>query len=132
MPILLGMVANADGSKWEGEIYNSQNGKTYNAKISLSSPDVLRVEGCVLGFLCGGQNWKRHVPVAAPIAGPPARPHTPPRAGQAPAPAPAPAHTPPRGAQAPAQAQGAVPAANAEFCSKLSMLPRFAHQGGLK
>jgi uncharacterized protein (DUF2147 family) len=114
MPILLGMAAAPDGSRWEGEIYNSQNGKTYKSKIYLSSPDVLRVEGCVAFVLCGGQNWKRHVE-QRPVSGPPGRPHTP----------------PPRGAQAPAH--GAAPAAaNTEFCSKLSMLPRFAHQGGLK
>jgi uncharacterized protein (DUF2147 family) len=44
---------------WQGEVYNPENGKTYDAKISLAAPDVLRIEGCVLGFLCGGENWTR-------------------------------------------------------------------------
>jgi uncharacterized protein (DUF2147 family) len=44
---------------WQGEVYNAENGKTYDAKISLASPDVLKIEGCVLGFLCGGENWTR-------------------------------------------------------------------------
>lgn len=44
---------------WQGEVYNPENGKTYDSRISLTSPDVLRVEGCVLGFLCGGENWTR-------------------------------------------------------------------------
>jgi uncharacterized protein (DUF2147 family) len=44
---------------WQGEVYNPENGKTYDSRISLASPDVLRVEGCVLGFLCGGENWTR-------------------------------------------------------------------------
>ena len=58
MPVILGMQP-AEPNRWEGEIYNSQNGKTYSGRIILTSPDVLRVEGCVLGFLCGGQNWTR-------------------------------------------------------------------------
>jgi len=58
MPVILGMQP-AESNRWEGEIYNSENGKTYSGRIFLASPDVLRVEGCVLGFLCGGQNWTR-------------------------------------------------------------------------
>jgi uncharacterized protein (DUF2147 family) len=58
MPVILGMQP-AQPNRWEGEIYNSENGKTYTGRIILTSPDVLRVEGCVLGFLCGGQNWTR-------------------------------------------------------------------------
>jgi uncharacterized protein (DUF2147 family) len=55
---------------WEGEVYNAENGKTYTSKLSLSSPDVLRIEGCVLGFLCGGENWTR---VKTPAPTPPPR-----------------------------------------------------------
>ncbi len=61
MPILLGM-APAQPNRWDGEIYNSNDGKTYSAHISMVTPDTLRVEGCVLGFLCGGQNWTRVAP----------------------------------------------------------------------
>ena len=58
MPILLGM-RQAGANKWEGQIYNSQNGKTYNASISLRDENTLKVEGCVLSVLCGGENWTR-------------------------------------------------------------------------
>jgi uncharacterized protein (DUF2147 family) len=58
MPIILGM-APVDSNRWEGEIYNAENGKTYQGRIILTGPDVLRIEGCVLGFLCGGQTWTR-------------------------------------------------------------------------
>jgi uncharacterized protein (DUF2147 family) len=72
MPILLGM-AQAKPNRWDGDIYNSEDGRTYSAHISLTKDDVLRVEGCVLGFLCGGQSWTRVVaPVPPPT--PPARP----------------------------------------------------------
>ncbi len=82
LPVLLGM-AQTQQNLWEGEIYNAENGKTYSSKISLRSADVLRVEGCVLGFLCGGQDWTRVITPPAPAttkrppaksAHPPARP----------------------------------------------------------
>jgi uncharacterized protein (DUF2147 family) len=66
MPVLLDMKSTEPG-RWDGEVYNAENGKTYTSHISLPSPDVLRVEGCVLGFLCGGENWTR---VSAPVAAP--------------------------------------------------------------
>lgn len=62
MPVLLAMKSPSSRNRWNGEIYNSENGKTYTGNISLSSPDVLRVEGCLLGFLCGGQDWTRVAP----------------------------------------------------------------------
>jgi uncharacterized protein (DUF2147 family) len=58
MPVLLAM--KPDGpDQWAGSLYNSGNGKTYTGGISLITPDVLRVRGCVLGFLCGGEDWSR-------------------------------------------------------------------------
>jgi uncharacterized protein (DUF2147 family) len=64
MPILLGMrpvvPSGPEGMVWRGQIYNSRNGRTYEASIKLVNPDVLHLEGCVLGGLfCGGQNWVR-------------------------------------------------------------------------
>jgi uncharacterized protein (DUF2147 family) len=62
MPILMNMQP-AD-SRWEGQVYNAENGETYTSHISLVSPDVLKIEGCVLGgLICGWENWTR---VAAP------------------------------------------------------------------
>ncbi|WGJ13027.1 DUF2147 domain-containing protein [Methylocapsa sp. D3K7] len=58
MPVLLDMKP-AKGNHWEGQIYNAKDGQTYTANISLNDPQRLRVEGCVFGFLCGGQNWTR-------------------------------------------------------------------------
>ena len=46
--------AGSDGSgaderpgKWEGEIYNSKNGKMYSANISLADENTLDLEGCL-------------------------------------------------------------------------------------
>jgi uncharacterized protein (DUF2147 family) len=66
IPILLGMrpvlQQRPEGPQtvWHGQIYNAMNGRTYEASIRLVNPDVLHLEGCVLGGLfCGGQNWTR-------------------------------------------------------------------------
>lgn len=61
MPILIDM--KPEGRRWEGQVYNAENGETYTSNISLVSDDVLRIEGCVFGgFICGGENWKRVPP----------------------------------------------------------------------
>ena len=58
-PVLIDMKS-INAKRWEGEIYNAKNGKTYASNIMLKGPDVLRVEGCVFGgFFCGGQDWVR-------------------------------------------------------------------------
>lgn len=58
-PVLIDMKS-VNSKRWEGEIYNAKNGKTYASNIMLKGPDVLRVEGCVFGgFFCGGQDWVR-------------------------------------------------------------------------
>jgi uncharacterized protein (DUF2147 family) len=64
MPILLGM-AQTKANRWEGQIYNSQDGNTYSASISLRDPNTLQVEGCFLSVLCGGEYWTRATPSAA-------------------------------------------------------------------
>jgi uncharacterized protein (DUF2147 family) len=58
LPVLRAMAPQGP-NRWDGEIYNTEDGRTYTSHISLASEDVLRVEGCVLGFLCGGQDWTR-------------------------------------------------------------------------
>jgi uncharacterized protein (DUF2147 family) len=66
LPLLLGMKPGSDG-RYDGDIYNPENGKTYTSHIWLKNDDTLRVEGCVLGFLCGGQDWTRTTtPASAP------------------------------------------------------------------
>ncbi|HEU5019475.1 MAG TPA: DUF2147 domain-containing protein [Pseudolabrys sp.] len=59
MPILLHMRPADEASKWEGEVYNSEDGRTYDASIAIRSADTLHIEGCALGIFCGGENWTR-------------------------------------------------------------------------
>jgi uncharacterized protein (DUF2147 family) len=107
MPILLDMKP-VDPNKWSGKIYNSEDGQTYSSNISLTSPDVLRVQGCVLGILCGGESWTRVIdplPPGGPVA--PGAPGTAPRTnGTAPATQPKPSGSSAMSAQKP----GAAPA----------------------
>jgi uncharacterized protein (DUF2147 family) len=47
-------------TRWDGQIYNAQNGQTYNANVRMVGDNALRVEGCVMGgVFCGGQQWTR-------------------------------------------------------------------------
>jgi uncharacterized protein (DUF2147 family) len=58
-PVLINMRASSQ-SRWDGQIYNAQNGQTYRAHVSMVGENTLRVEGCVLGgVFCGGQRWTR-------------------------------------------------------------------------
>ena len=58
LPILLGMKERG-ANQWVGQIYNSDNGKTYSGGLTLINPDLLRVRGCIFLILCGGENWTR-------------------------------------------------------------------------
>ncbi len=66
MPVLLGMTQ-TKANKWEGKIYNSEDGNTYSANITLLDPGTLKVQGCFLGFLCGGENWTRVEPTGGRV-----------------------------------------------------------------
>lgn len=111
MPILLDM-APTKPNRWEGQVYNSQNGKTYSASISLSDPNTLRIQGCVFGFLCGGENWTRAEPEVT--------------VGRAPAQTPS---KPPAGGRKTATPQS--PPAN-DVCSRVLGAAGLSHERGLK
>jgi uncharacterized protein (DUF2147 family) len=64
MPILIDMKKNSTGDQWEGQVYNAKDGQFYKSTIKPAGPDQLEIQGCVLGFLCGGETWTR---VAGPI-----------------------------------------------------------------
>ncbi len=45
------------GSKWEGQIYSPERGKTYRSVMFLNKNGTLTVKGCI-SFLCETQIWK--------------------------------------------------------------------------
>ena len=69
MPILLDMKKEPSGDKWKGLVYNAKDGKSYDTTITPVGTDQLKIQGCVLGFLCGGETWTR---VSGPIPSSPA------------------------------------------------------------
>jgi uncharacterized protein (DUF2147 family) len=69
MPILLAMKKKPGVDQWEGQVYNAKDGQLYSSTIKPVDPDHMEIQGCVLGFLCGGETWSR---VAGPIPSSPA------------------------------------------------------------
>ena len=59
-PVLINMRAASSRDRWDGQVYNAQNGQTYTANVRLVGDNTLRIEACVMGGLfCGGQRWTR-------------------------------------------------------------------------
>jgi hypothetical protein len=125
MPTLLDMKKTAGIDQWEGQVYNAKDGQTYTAKIKPADADHLEIQGCVLGFLCGGETWTR---VAGPIASSPANSMA---KGAPKAPGALPKAAAPK-AKAPAakMASQATPGRPADTVGDICLLPdiaRFAH-----
>jgi uncharacterized protein (DUF2147 family) len=59
MPILIDMKKKPGVEQWEGQVYNAKDGKSYQSTIKPLGADQLEIQGCVLGFLCGGETWTR-------------------------------------------------------------------------
>jgi uncharacterized protein (DUF2147 family) len=58
--VLINMRPSADHSKWSGRIHNPNTGKNYDGTMAMSGPNVMRIQGCILGgVFCGGTTWKR-------------------------------------------------------------------------
>jgi uncharacterized protein (DUF2147 family) len=142
VPIIVGM-KKVEPNRWEGSIYNPQNGKTYQGVVTQTKPDELEVEGCVLsGWLCSGQDWTR-VKTApsdakpaspgvkpAPSDGKPAAPPTVKSAPSGSKPAAPPGRKPPPSGSKPAAPNGDT--ATADLCARLGIAARRPHEGGLK
>jgi uncharacterized protein (DUF2147 family) len=123
---LLDMKKNAANDKWAGQVYNAKDGKFYKSTIKLGdTADELEIEGCVLGFLCGGQTWTRvgpsipsspsnltakgALPKAGAATGGKMAPAATPTAAAAPKAAPAPAAGAPKAAAPTGQKTAAAP-----------------------
>jgi uncharacterized protein (DUF2147 family) len=72
--MILGLKPNNAG-KYEGKVYNSENGKLADVTIWAEEPTALSIHGCMLMVLCGSQIWKRVTDVepgqlTGPVNGP--------------------------------------------------------------
>src|SRR5215203_3296167 len=134
MPILIDMKKKPGVDAWEGEVYNAKDGQLYSSTIKPVGADQLEIQGCVLGFLCGGETWTRvgppipRSPVNSMAKGAPRSPGAPPRAAAQPTTTTAPnttgsVHPAPR----PAQKQAAGTSRDIGDICLLPDIARFAH-----
>jgi uncharacterized protein (DUF2147 family) len=134
MPILIDMKKKPGVDQWEGQVYNAKDGKSYQSTIKPQGADQLEIQGCVLGFLCGGETWTRVGP-AIPSSPSNSMAKASPKAGSTikttglpGRPAPGPATT---GSTAPKPAAaGRKPAASGDVVGDICLLPdvaRFSH-----
>jgi uncharacterized protein (DUF2147 family) len=57
--IVLGMKPAGD-DKWQGQVYNAEDGGTYTGSFTMTGPNTADLKGCVMGgLLCKGQTWTR-------------------------------------------------------------------------
>ena len=63
-----------DDDHWKGKAYNAEDGKTYDVTVAVKTDatpnDVADVRGCLLGFLCRTEQFKRaaQIPGGDPTA----------------------------------------------------------------
>lgn len=58
-PLILRNAAKAGPNQWKGDLFNPENGKLYNGKITLDSKTQLTLTGCLIAFLCQSETWTR-------------------------------------------------------------------------
>ena len=136
MPILIDMKKKAGVDQWEGQVYNAKDGQSYSSTIKPVGTDQMEIQGCVLGFLCGGETWTRagppipSSPANSMAKGTKAAPGAPPKTA-APAQTQAPAAPRTTGAVSPApkagQKQAAAQTADIGDICLLPDIARFAH-----
>ena len=57
LPLISGMAA--AGAGWRGKVYNPEDGKTYDATLSLKDASTLLLQGCVAAVLCQTETLTR-------------------------------------------------------------------------
>ncbi|AVR98544.1 DUF2147 domain-containing protein [Pseudoduganella armeniaca] len=58
MRLLTDLRPGADG-KWQGRLYNRENGQTYDCELQLLAPDQLQVRPQGVAAMAGAQLWRR-------------------------------------------------------------------------
>lgn len=57
LSVLSNMKSTGDGA-WSGSIYNADDGRTYNATMTLSG-NTMKLKGCVAGIFCKTNTFKK-------------------------------------------------------------------------
>jgi uncharacterized protein (DUF2147 family) len=59
IPIVLNMKPSGD-DKWQGKVYNAEDGGTYTGSFTMTGANTAQLKGCVMGgIICKGQTWTR-------------------------------------------------------------------------
>ncbi len=59
IPIVLSMKPGS-GNKWEGQVYNAEDGSTYSGSFTLNGASSAELRGCVMGgLICKAQTWTK-------------------------------------------------------------------------
>ena len=59
VPIVLNMKPSG-GNKWQGKVYNAEDGGTYTGFFTMTGANTAQLKGCVMGgIICKGQTWTR-------------------------------------------------------------------------
>ncbi|HMK70750.1 MAG TPA: DUF2147 domain-containing protein [Xanthobacteraceae bacterium] len=60
IPIVLNMKPSSTPEKWDGQVYNAEDGSTYTGSFTMTSANTAELKGCVLaGLICKAQTWTR-------------------------------------------------------------------------
>ena len=71
LQLMMGLTPNAEDARYEGKIYNAEDGKSYDISIWLDGQNTLNVRGCLISFLCKTQSWTRtKEPAPGQLVGP--------------------------------------------------------------
>ena len=58
--IMFGLTPSSTPDKWQGQIYNPDDGGTYGSYVTMTGANALQLKGCVLGgLICKSENWTR-------------------------------------------------------------------------
>jgi uncharacterized protein (DUF2147 family) len=73
--VILRGASKSGPNEWKGKLYNSEDGKTYDGFITVTSANELTLKGCLWGVLCSGETWTRvaSAPAAATTTKPQAQ-----------------------------------------------------------
>jgi uncharacterized protein (DUF2147 family) len=77
-PMILRSAKKIGDNRWKGELFNPENGKTYNGEIKFEPPNHLTLTGCLIAFLCQSETWTKIGPLPPSFS--PQQPAPPPRA----------------------------------------------------
>lgn len=56
--VILSGAAKSGANTWNGDLLNTEDGKTYSGVVTLEGPKALNLKGCVLGgIVCKGETW---------------------------------------------------------------------------